>query len=112
MVHQMNKRARLLNDGTCDSDHVLDSDDLARMRAMAQATFQQAVDKQEQMGCRYPDGTGHVKAMLTDEFPAYCWVIIRYQENNLSIDQPVDRVHAMYYRDFLAFGFLQCVNCC
>lgn len=92
--------------GNPDSDAVLDSDQQAKDRKFAEQVFHQAVDYQESvLGCKWPDGTRHVRDRLCEEFPNYYWTIIRFQENNLNIDQPQARVYVMLWRDFIAMGF-------
>ena len=92
--------------GGADSDAVLDNDQLANNRKHAEMIFHQAVDYQSQvLECKWPNGCHHVEQALKQEFPDYYWVIIRFQENNISIHQPQKRVYCMLWRDFIAMGF-------
>lgn len=93
------KRRRLTGH---DNDGVLDGDEDVQY---VEQIFHQAVDKQDALGCKWPNGAGHVMQALTEEIPDHYWIVIRKQSDNYSIAQPANHVFVRVFRDFIALGY-------
>lgn len=90
-----------------DDDGVLDKNEDVNF---VEQVFHQAVDKQQALGCVWPNGCGHIMQQLTQEIPDHYWVVIRKQTDNFSIAQPANHVFVRIYRDFIVMGYPKAVE--